>query len=468
MFAQKQNENRPLQYFFSQRSNPLDPDEDGLKSDKKSSSNEPKFHYLPSFPLTVEDFMKDSKSNSLKNSSRNTGRILLPNPYPKKNSQRNSLINDEASENHKSSNNEKNEHDIEIENKSRKNSFSVEEFKEYNKKFQGKKLSERLDIISKEYENKVMGDLKKIEEKILESKPTNLVIVKTQITPPKNTQNDFSLNDAVSKDNIFEEKVHNTNETLNERCISNEKKHEKLASSNKKKQFSTNSKFEQTNELEYSPFTNKASAEVSNSYLLGTQSHQKDFLKIDDGSNLNSSFKEANIYKINEKIRKDSEFIQHKNFFNKKKDFLIQTNISPSNENFIAEFRNLNVSPIDDSISNKSAKPKTSYFYSEKKNKINNENYMSNNTTHSKKDKICQANFESFDQYFVSKYDFKKNKCNNDYNDNFNSIGEPLNDPSKCLDFDEEKDQYLMEQKENEEKNSFENQDSLNRKFENL
>lgn len=69
MFAQKQNENRPLQYFFSQRSNPLDPDEDGLKSDKKSSSNEPKFHYLPSFPLTVEDFMKDSKSNSLKNSS---------------------------------------------------------------------------------------------------------------------------------------------------------------------------------------------------------------------------------------------------------------------------------------------------------------------------------------------------------------------------------------------------------------
>ena len=430
----QQQENRPLQYYLSQRSQPLDPDNDSfLLNDchenlENKSNNKLQENFLPSFPSNLEEYVKDSQQNSLKTSSRNTGRILLPNPYPKKNSQRNSFANDESGSQKILENSEENNSGNQP--KSRKNSFTIEEFKEYNKKFQGKKLSERLDMISQEYENKVIGDLKKIEEKITETKPHNLIFLKNSISPKiKNT--DFSLNEAVSK-NMDELKINNTNETLNERYVSMEKKEEKTSLIMNKKTFSSNSKYDQTNELEYSPFTNKPSQENSRSYLLGTQSHsnKKQLIKIEEFSDFNSSYTKPNIQKINEKIKNDIELFQKKN--TKKKDFLIQTNISPSNQDLMMQFRNLNVSPIDNGSALKENSNKKIGYSSGKKEE---------------KDEICQANFESFDQYFVSKYDLKRENKNEE-EENFQSIGDPLSDPKKFISFNEKKEDLEEKQRD--------------------
>lgn len=443
----QQPENRPLQYFLSQRSQPLEPDEEELQNssnnqkysltEKENPLLEQKYNYLPTFPSNLEEFIKENKINSVKSSSRNTGRILLPNPYPKKNSNRSSFANEEIGENKR--NEEKLEENSEKNKNSRKTSFSVEEFKEYNKKFQGKKLSERLDIISNEYESKVLGDLKKIEEKISEVKPTNLVIVKTQMTP-KNNHTDISFKEGGAiNEAIFQEKINNTTETLNERYFSNEKNEEKRVVSTNKQNFSTNSKYDQTNELEYSPFTNKASQENSHSYLLASQSQKKEIIKNEETSNITSCFKETNIQKLNEKIKKDIGVFQKKNSLSKKKDFLIQTNLSPNNQDFIAQFKNLNVSPINNSIEETNKKK---VFYSEKKKLVEGENYVfSEKKSLNKKDEICQANFDSFEQYFVSRSEMKRNNTESNLENFNNSLGEPLADPSKCLNFNEEKEE---------------------------
>ena len=457
-------ENRPLQFYLSQRSHPLSPDHDDSlllnnsnekyeNNNKNNASNSKKHdNLLPSFPSNLEEYIKEDKTNSLKASSRNTNRILLPNPYPKKNSQRSSFTNDE-NENQKELQNKDNQNNLNKQN-SRKNSFSIEEFKEYNKKFQGKKLSERLDIISQEYENQVIGDLKKLEEKISETKPSNLVIFKTNVSPKyKNT--DFSLNDAISKNNENDDdktKINNTNETLNERYVSIEKKEEKFSSVKNKKTFSSNRKFDQTNELEYSPFTNKLSHENSRSYLLATQSQKKEPIKIEECSEFNnSSSKSPNIQKVNEKIRKDMEQFQKKGSITKKKEFLIQTNISPCNQELVSQFRNLNVSPINNSSNFKDNSSNKKMNYSEKKEFYSNKSNKKANYSEKKdclKDETCQANFESFDQYFVSKYDMKKEeKLNIVEEENFRSVGEALEDPSKCLKFDEKKNNSIEQQK---------------------
>ena len=501
-------ENRPLQYYLSQRSHPLEPDEDSLFFQK--SSEQPSNHhtkslslpnetYLPAFPANLEEFITENKQSILKSSSRGSGRVLLPNPYPKKNSHRSSFAADE-NENQKQQ--EKEGQRDEYEKNSKKNSFSVEEFKEYNKKFQGKKLSERLDMISQEFESKVIGDLKKIEEKISEPKPPNVVIVKTSLTPRNKNSEVSMMNEAHSR-NIND--INNTNETLNERYVSIEKKEEKFSSILNKKTFSSNSKYDQNMDLEYSPFTNKVSNENSRSYLLGTQSQKKELIKVEEFSEWENSAKKPNAFEINKKIRQDSEASQKKGDVNmkKKKDFLIQTNLSPTNQDILLQFRNLSVSPIDQgsvlkknsfqqmrtnttdkkyNLSGKknenlsanfsgtkgdaldyegfSGEKNTSAKFSGNKGEALNYEILSGqknssakfktdtldyesfsgqkNTSakkepHSqslkKKDQTCQANFESFDQYFVYQHSIKKEK-KIDEDENFNSLGQPVSDPS--------------------------------------
>lgn len=482
-------ENRPLQFYLSQRSQPLDPDEDSFflnNSNEKHECKRPD-NLLPAFPSNLEQFVKDSMQSSLKNSSSNmgSGRILLPNPYPKKNSQRNSLFSEEIYENQKFQ--EKLVQPYKNPTKSRNNSFSIEEFKQYNKKFQGKQLSERLDIISKEFESKVMGDLKKLEDKISESKSSNIVILKANLCSPKPNKVDLSLND---KNNIFYEKtqINNTNETLNERYVSIEKKEEKAFVSLNKKTFSSNSKFDHTNELEYSPFSNKPSNENSRSDLLATQSQKKELIKIEEFTNIKP--KEFNIQKVNEKIKKDQELFQKRNSLHKKKDFLIQTNISPSNQELMTQFRNLSVSPINNSsliretsykntksnytekksnysekksnyserksnysknCKNNSSDKKSSYSekksnYSEKKDRFDDTKIEISKNKGNYRDEICQANFESFDQYFVTKNDMRK-ELNIDEDENFRSLGDPLFEPTKFLNFEENKEENLFDKK---------------------
>jgi hypothetical protein len=403
----------------------------------------------------LEEFIKENKQNLLKSSSRSSGRILLPNPYPKKNSHRSSFATEE-NENQKQQ--EKENSQDENPQKNRKNSFSIEEFKEYNKKFQGKQLSERLDMISQEFEDKVIGDLKKIEDKISEPKPPNLVILKTNLSP-RNKTSECSMSRNLNE--IDEKtKINNTSETLNERYVSLEKKDEKISSILNKKTFSSNSK-DKNMDLEYSPFTNKMSNENSRSYILGTQSQKKELIK--ESSNWGSSAKKPNVQEINKKIRQDLETSQKKGEMNmkKKKDFLIQTNLSPSNQDFMFQFRNLSVSPIDNgSVLKENNIHPTKINTSEKKqifsgkeeqdysaqkdDSKSNDSFTGKkkrwsekkeqNTSNSvkKQDQICQANFESFDQYFDHQHSLKKEK-NVDEEENFNSIGEPIADPSKHL-----------------------------------